>query len=61
MVRLVSSQPPLAALDERESDEMFRRRWRSLQSVDEMIGGIVQLLEETKQLENTYIIYSADQ
>eukprot|EP01045_Picozoa_sp_COSAG04_P008401 COSAG04_NODE_464_length_13939_cov_11.061922_9_plen_41_part_00 len=40
---------------------MFRRRWRSLQSVDEMIGGIVQLLEETKQLENAVIVYSADQ
>ena len=39
---------------------MFRRRLRALQSVDEMIGGIVQTLEELNELDRTFIVYTAD-
>jgi membrane-anchored protein YejM (alkaline phosphatase superfamily) len=34
----------------------FRKRLRSLQSVDEMVEKIVQSLQEANQLENTNII-----
>ena len=47
-------------LQTEESDEMFRRRLRALQSVDEMIGGIVQTLEELNELDRTFIVYTAD-
>lgn len=39
---------------------MFRRRWRALQSVDEMIGEIIRTLEELNQLEQTFIVYTSD-
>lgn len=42
------------------NDEFQRQRLRSLQAVDEMIEGIVERLEASGQLDNTYIIYTAD-
>ena len=38
----------------------FRKRLRSLQSVDEMVEKIVQSLQEADQLENTYIFFTSD-
>eukprot|EP01050_Picozoa_sp_SAG11_P010642 SAG11_NODE_1078_length_5963_cov_5.690825_3_plen_130_part_00 len=60
VVRWPCTITPARCLRTEESDEMFRRRWRALQSVDEMIGEIVQTLEELKQLDQTVIIYTAD-
>jgi N-acetylglucosamine-6-sulfatase len=40
--------------------ENYRNQLRTLQSVDDMIGAIVQALEETDTLENTYIIFMSD-
>ncbi|KAF7550645.1 hypothetical protein G7Z17_g5585 [Cylindrodendrum hubeiense] len=42
------------------SDEYQRARLRSLQSVDEMVDKTVKILEESGQLDNTYIIYTTD-
>jgi hypothetical protein len=43
------------------SDEFYRGRLRALQSVDDLVGGIISALEKNpKVLANTYIIYTSD-
>ncbi|PSN72114.1 Arylsulphatase [Corynespora cassiicola Philippines] len=42
------------------NDGFYRARLQALQGVDEIVDGIVQRLEEHGILDNTYIIYSAD-
>jgi arylsulfatase A-like enzyme len=37
-----------------------RKRVRSLRAVDDMVGRVVKVLEETGRLANTYIIYTSD-
>lgn len=41
-------------------DEVYRKRLQALQAVDEMIPTIIAELEIQGKLDNTYIIYSAD-
>ena len=41
-------------------DEYQRARLRSLQSVDEMVRDLVQILEENDVLDDTYIFYTTD-
>ncbi|KAH9902356.1 Arylsulphatase [Xylariomycetidae sp. FL2044] len=41
-------------------DEFYRSRLRALQSVDELVEGVVTRLEEYGILEDTYIIYTSD-
>lgn len=41
-------------------DEYQRARLRALQSVDEMVANMVDILEEAGQMENTYIFYTTD-
>ncbi len=45
---------------EKGVDEWFRNRVRMLQAVDEAIAGIVALLEQRGQLDNTYLIFTSD-
>jgi arylsulfatase A-like enzyme len=42
------------------NDHFFRQRLRALQAVDELVEGVVQRLEARGVLDNTIIIYSAD-
>lgn len=42
------------------NDEFQRARLRSLQSVDEMVATLVQMLEQKGLLDNTYIFYTTD-
>ncbi|OAG38719.1 hypothetical protein AYO21_07072 [Fonsecaea monophora] len=42
------------------NDEWYRNRLRALQAVDEMIGGVVDHLEQADMLENTYLFFSTD-
>ncbi|XP_052801996.1 N-acetylglucosamine-6-sulfatase-like [Mya arenaria] len=42
------------------SDNIFRRRWRTLLSVDDMVEEVVQTLERQGALDNTYIFFSSD-
>ncbi|KAL5327615.1 hypothetical protein ACEPPN_005316 [Leptodophora sp. 'Broadleaf-Isolate-01'] len=42
------------------NDAFYRARLQALQAVDELVEGIVQRLDEYGVLENTYVIYSAD-
>lgn len=41
-------------------DEFQRSRLRALQSVDEMVGALVESLEKKNLMDNTYIIYTTD-
>lgn len=40
-------------------EEFYRRRLGSLQSVDELVGQVINRLEQSGQLDNTYIFYTA--
>lgn len=42
------------------NDEYYRDRLRALQSVDELVEGVVTRLDQMGILDNTYIIYSTD-
>ncbi|XP_030827904.1 N-acetylglucosamine-6-sulfatase isoform X2 [Strongylocentrotus purpuratus] len=41
-------------------DDSFRKRWRTLLSVDDMVKNLVTLLTTKKMIDNTYIIFSSD-
>lgn len=41
-------------------DEFYRLRLRALQSVDEMVGTLFSQLAEFDLLDNTYVVYTAD-
>uniref|UniRef100_A0A7N6AZI6 N-acetylglucosamine-6-sulfatase n=1 Tax=Anabas testudineus TaxID=64144 RepID=A0A7N6AZI6_ANATE len=41
-------------------DDAFRKRWRTLLSVDDLVEKIVQRLEDRGELDNTYIIFTSD-
>ncbi|KAG0857018.1 hypothetical protein G6F16_004238 [Rhizopus arrhizus] len=41
-------------------DEAYRNRLRALQAVDEMVGSLMEELERQGRLENTFVVYSAD-
>jgi N-acetylglucosamine-6-sulfatase len=52
--------PRLSAADIAAIDNLYRRRTQSLQAVDEAVAAVVQALEESGQLANTYIIFTSD-
>nr|XP_020443069.1 N-acetylglucosamine-6-sulfatase-like [Monopterus albus] len=41
-------------------DDAYRRRWRTLLSVDDMVEALVKKLDSIKELNNTYIFYTSD-
>ncbi|XP_022109102.1 N-acetylglucosamine-6-sulfatase-like isoform X2 [Acanthaster planci] len=41
-------------------DDVFRKRWRTLLSVDDMVKNIVDTLDSKKLLDSTYIIFTSD-
>ncbi|VVD04637.1 unnamed protein product, partial [Leptidea sinapis] len=43
-----------------ELDRVYRSRWETLLSVDEMVADIVEALDTNNLLEDTYIIYTSD-
>ncbi len=57
---LVRSIPPLSRGKKKYFETLYRKQLASLQSVDEMVGALVDTLQTTGQLENTYIIFSSD-
>ncbi|CAH2052219.1 unnamed protein product, partial [Iphiclides podalirius] len=43
-----------------ELDRVFRSRWESLLAVDEMVADVVEALDRSSLLDNTYLIYTSD-
>ena len=41
-----------------EVDAVFRDRWRTLLSVDDLVAGLVARLEQEQLLDTTYILYT---
>lgn len=41
-------------------DDAFRKRWRTLLSVDDLVEKVVKMLEVRGELENTYVIFTSD-
>uniref|UniRef100_A0A8C7N7G0 N-acetylglucosamine-6-sulfatase n=1 Tax=Oncorhynchus kisutch TaxID=8019 RepID=A0A8C7N7G0_ONCKI len=41
-------------------DEAYRKRWRTLLSVDDLVEKVVKRLEVRGELDNTYIIFTSD-
>ena len=56
----LQSTPLLTPADVENMDEQYRRRLQSLAAVDEAVAQLVQTLEDTKQLDNTYIVFASD-
>ena len=56
----IASNPHLTQEQLDRIDELYRLRVQSMQAVDEMIARLVATLQETGQLENTYIIFTSD-
>lgn len=41
-------------------DDIQARRWETLMSVDDLVESVIQTLESTGNLNNTYIIFTSD-
>lgn len=52
--------PRVTAKERRTWDALYRDRLRSMQSVDDMIGGLVQALRAAGKLSSTYFIFTSD-
>ena len=58
--KAVSTRPRLQPRMVTRLEDLYRRRLRSLQSVDDLVDSVVTALRVTGQLDNTYIVYSSD-
>ncbi len=56
----VVRRPQLSHDEVEDLGDLYRKRLASLQSVDDMIGALVRALQDTGQMDNTYIIFSSD-
>ena len=56
----VRNQPRLGARGIRREQQYWRRVQRSLQSVDDLVGNVVDVLGDTNQLGETYVVYASD-
>ncbi len=56
----LNNRPHLAPRVITRMTQMYRKRLRSLQSVDDLVDSVVTALRSTGGLENSYIIYASD-
>ncbi len=56
----IQRRPLLTAAQQKNIDELYRRRLQSLQAVDEAIENLYNTLKTSGQLENTYIVFTSD-
>lgn len=56
----ISSDPLLSPEEIAKADVEYRLRVQAMQAVDEMIAKLVGVLQESGQLDNTYIIFTSD-
>ena len=58
--KYIQDQAVLPDAEVKKIDDLYRQRARSLQAVDEGVAGLVDTLERTGQLPNTYIAFTSD-
>jgi N-acetylglucosamine-6-sulfatase len=58
--QVVAQQPPITTKQEQEIDSLFRNRWRTLISVDDLVEGLVGVAEELSIMDETYFFFSSD-
>ena len=56
----VRDQPPLSEDEKRELQRIYGAKLEALQTVDDLVASLIETLEETDQLENTYIVFATD-
>src|SRR5918998_1711724 len=56
----IRDNPPLNPQQISYMEDLYQKRLQSMLAVDEMIGGLVDTLEESGELENTYIFFTSD-
>lgn len=56
----IRQNPPLTSAAKCWEDQHFRDRWRTLLSVDELVGDVVASLTAANVMDSTYIFYSSD-
>ena len=56
----ISDNPPLNPEQVARAEELYVNRVRSMLAVDDMIGRLVRTLEESGELDNTYIVFTSD-
>ncbi|MGI8687629.1 MAG: sulfatase-like hydrolase/transferase [Thermomicrobiales bacterium] len=52
--------PLLSDKEQAQLDEIYRKRIETLQSVDDLLENVVNTLQATGKLDNTYIVFSSD-
>lgn len=56
----IATQPMITAEASRIITGVFKNRWRTLMSVDDVIGDVIALIEELGLSDSTYFFYSQD-
>jgi arylsulfatase A-like enzyme len=56
----VGDNPPLSAEQKQYMKELHRKRLQSMLAVDDMIGGLIEALRQSNELDNTYIFFTSD-
>lgn len=57
---LIRQQPPMTAEEAMHSDNLYRARWQSLLSVDDLVEDVVSEIENAGESNNTYFILTSD-
>jgi arylsulfatase A-like enzyme len=56
----IEAEPPVTRAEAKAFDQEFGDRWRTLMSVDDLVGAVVAALEAERLIDSTYIFYSSD-
>jgi len=56
----VRDQPPLSDAQKRELTWTYEDKLEALQAVDDLVADLIETLEKTDQLDNTYIVFATD-
>ena len=57
---VIRQQQPMTDKEGADSDDLFRNRWRSLLSVDDITRDLVDLLKKYDQMDNTVFAWTSD-
>jgi N-acetylglucosamine-6-sulfatase len=57
---LVRTQPPMTDEQRDRSDTLFRARWLSLLSVDDMVEGLVSAVTTLDEIDSTFFLFTSD-